>query len=205
MAIKHDEVLFSVLIISIPSRIEKLSKLYDFLIKQIGDLPVEVLCLIDNKAMTIGEKRNRMLQTARGKYLAFLDDDDMVSDDYISSIIYAIQNYPESDVVAFNQHCTVNGKEFMVDFDLNNNNEPAIMDANGNYHNIRRKPFHMCVWRSIIAKNTPFQDISYGEDLAWIINLSMRCKKQYKINKVLHYYRYDDRTSESIQFRNNNG
>lgn len=205
MAIRNDDVLFSVLILSIPSRLEKLTKLYSFLQNQIKDAPVEVLCLVDNKAMTIGEKRNRLLTCARGKYLAFLDDDDMVSDDYIDSIVDAIRNNHEADVIAFNQHCTVNGKEFLVDFNLNHQNEPARLDANGNYADIKRKPYHMCVWKSVIAKNTPFPDVSYGEDLAWIMSLSMRCRKQYKINKILHYYQYSDSTSESIQYRETNG
>lgn len=205
MAIQDHEVIFSVLILSIPSRLDKLANLYGNLSNQIGNMPVEVLCLVDNKAMTIGEKRNKLLACARGKYLAFLDDDDMVSNDYVESIVQAIQHHPEADVIPFNQHCMVNGKEFYVDFDLSNNNEPAVMDANGNYANIRRKPYHMCVWKSVIAKNTPFPNVSYGEDLAWIMNLCLRCKRQHKIQKVLHYYRYDDRTSESIQYRGRNG
>jgi glycosyltransferase involved in cell wall biosynthesis len=205
MTINENNVLFSVLILSIPSRLEKLSKLYAHLSAQSVDLPIEILCLVDNKAMTIGEKRNKMLGCARGKYLAFLDDDDMVSEDYCSSIVEAIRNCPEADVIPFNQHCTVNGKQFFVDFDLNNPNEPAILDAYGNYRNIRRKPYHMCVWRSVIAKNTPFPSVSYGEDLAWIMNLCLRCRNQHKIQKVLHYYQYSDQTSESIQHRGNNG
>lgn len=201
MVIPDDDVLFSILILSIPSRFDKLTKLYQNIIKQCENLPIEVLCLIDNKTMTIGEKRNKMLSCARGKYLAFLDDDDEVSNDYCVSILDAIKTNSNPDVIAFNQHCMVNGKEFLVNFDVNNTNEPAIMDSFGNYKNIKRKPYHMCVWKSIIAKNTKFPNISYGEDIAWITNMCLRCKTQYKIEKILHYYKYSDTTSESIKYR----
>lgn len=182
---------------------DKLAKLYEFLQKQAEGQPVEILTLIDNKAMTIGQKRNMLLSCARGKYLAFLDDDDMVSEDYISQILFAIRAAPNHgvDVIAFRQHCTVNGKTFHVDFGLGNSFEPVISDDNGNYKDIKRPPYHMCAWRSIIAKNTPFPDISYGEDAAWISQMIQRCKSQWKTDKILHYYRYDDKTSESIQFR----
>jgi glycosyltransferase involved in cell wall biosynthesis len=190
----------SILICSVPNRSEDLKKLYDHLQSQIGDSKeIEILSIMDNKSMSIGTKRNLLLNCARGNYLAFLDDDDWVSSDYIKEILLAIES--KSDVITFNQHCTVNGKEFTVNFGLNNPNEPASIDQAGNYRNIRRKPYHMCIWKGVIAKNTPFKEISYGEDIDWIMRLCQRCKTETHIDKQLHFYRYSDSTSESIQHR----
>lgn len=176
--------------------------LYEKLLEQIGERKdVEVLCLIDNKSMTIGEKRNKILSCARGQYVSFLDDDDMVSDDFVSSILEVIDKGQNYDVISFKQHCTVNGKQFHVDFHLTNPNEQAIL-FNGEYRDIKRKPYHMCVWKSILAKNTMFPESSYGEDLAWITQLCVKCKSEHHIDKVMHYYRFSDETSASIQHRN---
>ena len=209
---------WSILILSVPNRVvDLMMPLYNKLLAQLGDRKdVEILCLIDNKSMTIGEKRNKLLSCARGEYLSFLDDDDDVAGTFIQDVlgmmksteeqeaklrsISAIKPGTSTDVFTFNQHCNVNGQEFFVNFGLTNPNEPAILDGKFN-GTIKRKPYHMCVWKSILAKNTVFPDSSYGEDLAWITQLAMKCKVSCHIDKVLHYYRFSDKTSESIKFR----
>ena len=145
MPTDKDSVLVSILILSIPSRIEKyLISLYNKMLEQTKNYPeVEILCLIDNKSMTIGEKRQALLDSARGKWIAFMDDDDDITDDYMSTIINTIKEKP-ADVISFDQHCIVNGNQFLLMY-------PKV-------------------------------------------------KSETHINKILHLYRYDDRTSESIQF-----
>lgn len=203
----------SILILSIPSRIHYLEPLYTHLNKQIDGCnlqkDVEVLTLMDNKVLSIGDKRNKLLEICSGEYLAFLDDDDWISDDYINSLNRVINDNSflskPIDLLCFRQHCTVNGKEFEVDFDLRNPHEPMSYDANGKCINIKRPPYHMCAWRSEIAKSEKFKPCSYGEDIDWCIRLYPKIKSQYKIDKILHYYRYEDKKSESIQYSGRNG
>lgn len=193
---------FSIMILSIPSRLQQLSALYEKLQTQIGARKdIEVICLVDNKSMTIGEKRSKILSCSRGQYVAFLDDDDTVSDNYIEEIMRVLDS-SSPDVVSFEQDCTVNGKKFMVNFRLGNPHEPAVQNALGEYPPvIKRPPYHMCVWKGVIARNTPIPSISYGEDLAWIQSMVQRCKTGVHISKVLHYYIYSDAASQSIQFK----
>jgi hypothetical protein len=73
----------SILTPAVPSRIFQLQKLCFELEGQIKGLPVEHLALLDNKRRTVGEKRDALLRAARGRYVAFVDDDDDVSDDYV--------------------------------------------------------------------------------------------------------------------------
>ena len=189
------------MILSIPTRIEKyLMPLYSRMVEQAEDhTDIEILCLIDNKSMTIGEKRQALLDSARGKWVGFMDDDDGISDDYIKTLHEAMTQHP-ADVISFDQHCSVNGKEFSVNFKMGNPHEPYIPGA-GTLH-IRRPPYHMCFWRSEIAKNAKFKPSSYGEDLAWCMEMYPKVRSETHIDKVLHYYKYDDRTSESIQYAN---
>jgi hypothetical protein len=197
MPTDKDSVLVSILILSIPSRIEKyLIPLYNKMLEQTKNYPeVEILCLIDNKSMTIGEKRQALLDSARGKWIAFMDDDDDITDDYMSTIINTIKEKP-ADVISFDQHCIVNGNQFIVNFNMNNPNERYIP---GMTH-VKRPPFHMCFWKSEIAKQAKLEASSYGEDFAWCLLMYPKVKSETHINKILHLYRYDDRTSESIQF-----
>tara|TARA_R110002012_G_scaffold104995_3_gene245744 strand:- start:83 stop:733 length:651 start_codon:yes stop_codon:yes gene_type:complete len=201
---EKNNIKFTVMVLSIPSRLQKLQNLYAKLEKQIGDRKdVEVLCLVDNKSLTIGQKRNIVLNAARGNYVACLDDDDMISDDYIQTICDHIDGGDYFDVLAFNQHCTINGEEVMVYFDINHKqNDPLVRDENGKYVDMRRPPWHMCVWRKEIADKAEFRDTSWGEDWDWVSQMYPYVKVQLKIDNVLHYYQYSDDESESIQYRN---
>lgn len=76
----------SILILSIPSRLSNfLPTLLQNLLKQAEPFKnqVEILTLIDNKVRSIGKKRQNLIDIAEGEYIAFIDDDDRVSDNYI--------------------------------------------------------------------------------------------------------------------------
>jgi len=202
MSTSEENVLFTIMILSIPSRLDKLKELYTKLEDQIGDrTDVEVLCLVDNKSQTIGEKRNVLLNASRGNFVACLDDDDMISDDYIQTICTNLESNQDIDVLCFEQHCVINGEEVMVSFDMKNKtNDPLVRDENGKFKTMNRPPWHMCVWNSEIAKNTPFKNSSWGEDWDWCSRMIPKVKKQLKLLDILHYYRYNDTESESIQY-----
>jgi glycosyltransferase involved in cell wall biosynthesis len=147
--------------------------------------------------MTIGEKRQALLESARGKWVGFMDDDDDISENYIESLVEAMKNHP-ADVITFNQHCSVNGKEFSVNFRMGNPHDPYIPGAGTLY--LKRPPYHMCFWKSDIAKTAKFKPSSYGEDLAWCMEMYPKIQTETHIDRVLHHYLFDDRTSESIQY-----
>lgn len=201
MPTPQDQVLFSVMILSVPNRVDKyLMPLYNKMLKQAEGHPeVEILCLIDNKSMTIGEKRQAMLNSARGKWVGFMDDDDGISDNYIESLVEAMTNHP-ADVITFDQHCSVNGEEFMVNFSMSNPHQAWV--PRSGIKKILRPPYHMCFWKSEIAKEAKFKPSSYGEDLAWCMEMYPKIKTETHIDRVLHHYLFDDRTSESIQYAN---
>lgn len=65
---------------------------------------VEILWKVDNGEETSGVKRNALTKRSIGKYIAFVDDDDKLSEDYLSSILEGCSHDP--DVVAFNLEFT---------------------------------------------------------------------------------------------------
>jgi len=193
----------SILILSIPSRIEKLQKLISRLESQITDNDVEILSLLDNKSFHIYEKRNELLEMARGDYICFLDDDDFITEDYVPSVLKAIDENP--DVICFKQHCNYNGYPFDVYFDINHQWSPMEqLRFNGiSFNDLKRPPFHMCPFKSEISKSEKFREKydSNGqscEDADWLLRLYPKVKSQVFIDKVLHQYLYSSQETESI-------
>lgn len=184
----------SVLICSIPTRYSMMEKLYNKLLSQVGNEDVEILCLIDNKKRTIGDKRNALVVSARGDYLTFIDDDDDVFDNYIKELLTGIKS--NSDVIVFNEICTFNGENtFVVRPGIEYENEKT-RKINGRWVDIKRKPWHWCVWRSSIAKTERVPDMSFGEDELWCRRLLPKIKTQHRIDKILRRYIYNDKTSD---------
>jgi len=184
-------VILSILTPSVPSRLEQLNALRAMLASQIGDqLAVEHLILIDNKRRTVGEKRDNLLRIALGRYVAFVDDDDFVSEDYINEIV--ARTWSNADVITFRQLATVNGQTAEIQFRLGNENQsfqPGML--------VKRNAWHICAWRRELALTSHFPAWNYGEDWEFAAPLCRIAKTEEHIPKVLHYYRHDAKTTEA--------
>lgn len=193
--LKINKTIFSVLLLGIPERIDKLKQLINKLNQQISDenasKRIEVLALIDNKYRSVGSKRQALLDIAKGKFVAFIDDDDDISDNYISEISKAIEENGDVDVITFNQIAKIdNYPESQVLFSLKHDHEDYDP-----YRPTKRKPFHMCVWNTRLTKTIKFPDISKIEDRCWIEELCKIAKTEHKIEKFLHFYIFNSSTT----------
>jgi len=196
---------FSILIPAIPERIDLLTRLLAKLNPQTEKQPVEVIVLMDNKKRPLGDKRNLMMRECQGKFLAHLDDDDSISDDYVSSILTTLDDNPETDVVCFQQRADLGDKmPYTVHTSLAFENEDsniAKKKVNGKtveYRpDIKRKPWHWCVWRTEIARKGVFPCEFYAEDWLWLQQVIPLCQTEVQIKKILHYYYYNKQVSLS--------
>jgi len=192
------EIKFSVLIPSIFERLAMAKKLHKRLEKLHGGREdIEVLMFTDNKKRSIGKKREDLVGLARGKYLAFVDDDDNVSDKYFESIMQVIDRGGDNDLIIINTTASIEGKEFKVNVGLNFPNEQVKGDGKGGFKDIRRKPFHVCVWKSDLAKTEGFPDKNYSEDWEWCEKLLPKVKYHVKIDEYLHKYHYSKEISQA--------
>jgi len=182
----------SILIPSIPSRFNQLQRIFATLEHQAKGRDVEILCFLDNKKRSIGYKRDALVQMSKGDYVSFVDDDDQVSGEYVTSLLQGIEHKP--DVVTFNQKCIIDDRECIVDFDLHyKSNQPFTPDKV-----IKRRPFHVCAFRGDIARRYRFEDSMYGEDWMWCEQLLKDVKTQYKINEIIHTYIFDKEVTEAL-------
>ena len=175
----------SILIPTIESRRNYLAKL-DYKLKweiNLFKLEGQVEILIEYGAGTIGEKRNKLLQRATGDYIAFIDDDDDISDDYLHYLIEGIKTNPT--------HCSLIGLYiengiYKKPFIHSNKYKHAFADSQFYY----RAPLHInCIKRSLCL-DFKFDHKNFGEDGVWMEHLvkSGRLNNEYWIPQVLYFY-----------------
>jgi len=190
----------SILIPSTPNRVAgKMLELFNCLEKQVNKLSnpndVELLVLLDNKKRSIGFKRESLLYIARGDFVAFMDDDDMVHDFYIEEAVRAIDAHPEVDVITFKEYVYINDSpRYELTFELGypKNDAVQIPDA-------KRPPWHCCFWKRTLAQKYHFPDLMYGEDWAWASQINQEAKTSHHIDKFMRTYKYNDTVTEAIE------
>lgn len=177
---------FSILTPTIPGRETQLAALQAKIAAQPGDIEHLVLC--DNRARSIGAKRQALMDIARGDYVAFVDDDDDISDDYVASLLTAIQS--GADCITFHQRAIYNGIESEVRFGVKHQDGPFTPGGI-----TLRAPWHVCAWKRDIVTGCQFLETNYGEDLAWCLQARRRIKTGFHIPRILHTYRHDAATT----------
>ena len=159
---------WSVLIPTIPGREASLQSLLASLRETLAriapHLRVEYCIAFDNREKSIGRKRQDLLQGAKGKYMAFIDDDDAITDAYIEDL---------RDTISGSFHVMrLRGQIQQFTFTHSLENTLSGMMASGEV--FLRPPNHLNPMLTDVAKLVPFGDAVRGEDLDWTIRLAKR-------------------------------
>lgn len=190
----------SILTPSVPSRVDNsLKTLMEKIDKQIKEnnleKKVEHLIFIDNKIRTVGRKRDNLVQSAVGQFIAFVDDDDDISDDYVLEIVNAIKNNSDVDVITFKQDCYIeNYPRSVANFGLKNEQQPYSPGTV-----FTRKPYHICAWNRLLAKNYNVPSNNICEDQGWVCQMWDVAKTEYHIDKILHTYNHSTANTTCLQ------
>ena len=191
----------SILIPSVHTRRNTfLPKIQDQIYGQIDNLSefekskVEVIVLSDNKTLMLGDKRNIMAEMAQGKYIQFVDDDDRVSEDFVKTLLDATEK--DADVISILAEVTINGSMPKIcDYSIKHKKD---YNTSSRYYRI---PNHICCVKKEISLKSSFPSLKYAEDQAYSKLLISHLKTEYKINRVLYYYDYNDNVTET-QYQN---
>jgi len=97
----------SILIASLIEREYYLKRILSILEPQLTP-EVELVIEIDNRELILGIKQQKLLERAKGDYVCYVDEDDIIPPYYVSEILKAIESEP--DCVATNGIITVDGK-----------------------------------------------------------------------------------------------
>lgn len=183
----------SILICSLPNRLEKLKPIIDSLRHQSIGKSVQILYLGDNKSMTVGEKRNKLLDLADGWYITFIDDDDQIKPNYLPRIMEAIKEVPE--VITFQVEKFFNGQQ--------DRTQKFSREYGRNHRSPDKKfnlmlPNHLCVWRKDVIKER-FPHKNLAEDHQWAEMMLPHYSNEFHIDEVLYTYNFDKSVTETQQ------
>lgn len=182
MNLSSDKPTLSILICSLTSRHKTLNELVVELKRQKTDR-VEILAEIDGGQITTGAKRNLLLERAQGDYIAFVDDDDMVSEDYVEKILKAIETRPDC--------CGIEG---IITFEKRQESRLFI-------HSLQHKewfemdkvyyrcPNHLSPVKRELALQTGFPDKTIGEDRDYSLRLLSLLKTEVYIDGPIYFYK----------------
>jgi len=105
---EKENIKLSILMATTVDRRDLFRPLYIEIMGQCNMKPVEVLFEEDNKEISIGAKRQKLLERAKGEYIVFFDSDDWPYPVYVVSILEALKSNP--DCVGFLIFMTTNGE-----------------------------------------------------------------------------------------------
>jgi hypothetical protein len=185
---------WTIMIPTIPGRERKLQSLiksiHELRQRVCPDLRIAIAIGFDNREVTIGAKRQSMLQAAQGKYVSFIDDDDRVSAHYFEDAAACI---------AGNFDCMrLRGEIVGYTWTFTHSTANKLTDFMANETTFLRPPNHLNVMKADIAKTTQFCDATSGEDLDWAIKLARTgfLRTEYQSDEGRIHYTYDlgDRT-----------
>jgi hypothetical protein len=176
---KHYEYDVTFLIPTIAGREQTLQRLLASLREKMAriapHLRYKINLAFDNRETSVGVKRQNLLQGAEGKYSAFIDDDDEITDAYVEDLGQTIQgSYPVM---------RLRGRIDPYTFTHSLANTLQSPMAGGGV--FLRPPNHLNPMLTDVAKLIPFRDAIRGEDLDWTIRLA-------RAGFLTHEYTSDD-------------
>lgn len=192
----------SILIATVIDRRAMFEILYKEFLKQIdyNDYhdKVEVIYNEDNKEISVGRKRQLLLEEAKGEYIVFFDSDDFPSENYVRDIVVALETkivYSENgksklgyaDCVGFLIKMTTDGKNEQT---CCHSLKYPIWDSGVDGYDYVRNVTHFNPVRRELALQVGFQDKRYGEDKEYSDKVTTLCKTEIFLHKYLFNYRY---------------
>lgn len=155
------------------------------LMKQTRGHDVNVITLMDDAKIPLHEKRNILMSISTAEFISFVDDDDRVPSDFVSTILDSLDTV--IDYVGFevrHYHKGVITKPVYHSLE----HQEWYSDEEGYYRNIS----HLNPIRREIAIQFPFT-VPFGEDKDWAerVYASGLVKTQRYIDREMYYY-YSD-------------
>ena len=176
---------FQILIPTMPGREAMLFALLQRLEPQLKLHP-QASYFLDAGTGSIGVKRQRMIEKATADYIAFVDDDDMVSEDYLDRIMPRLESKP--DCVGITMHVTMDGRDWHP--------SPIFRHSlrfreNFQWHGQDRTPHHLCPLRRSAAHQSRFPDLTWGEDFRFAMGLLEHLKtEEWSGDEPIYFYNY---------------
>lgn len=165
------------------------------------DSRINVTNLVDKKG--VSQARNIALDNAAGEYVAFIDGDDYIADDYIERLYDEINE--KYDLVCSGYYEVKNNE--MKKFTLSNKDCDNINESYDVYlDNFNATVLMQSVWGKLfkkdIIRNIRFENLMYGEDELFFVKVLIQNVHMKNIDYVGYYYRqYNESTLTKAQLK----
>jgi len=171
--------ILSILIASLRSRKLKLERLLTSLGTHSG---VEALVEVDDGELSIGLKRQTLLDRANGKYIVYLDDDDIVAENFVAKILENIKFNPDA-IGYWIEHHKDGHKQFIKKMTLG-------LTSQVMYQGDLLSPLtHRSVVKRKILNEFTFPNIDWAEDRPYWAHIQkkIRWEKVILLEDILYY------------------
>ena len=163
--------IWTILILTIPNRAKYLQELMERLKPQIMASNGMVTVLLDDRLdVSIGQKRNDLVNRCQTEYSSFIDDDDLVSEDYVKSHLSILNEYPGIDGIGFKGVLSQDGRGMQL-FKHSGEYNGWYQQSEGGQTVYYRCLNHWNVIKNDYRKQCPFPDLNYAEDHAQSIDM----------------------------------
>lgn len=164
--------------------------------------------LIDQPNGGVSHARNKGLQVANGEFICFIDSDDWVEPNYLSTFVSFYQA-SETDLIISNvvnqkNNSKINNKQF-VDKSIQSESFVPEDFFNGNDFILDNTPFAKFFKKSIVNGNDiRFNiDLKNGEDFIFVLQYALVCKKIDFINSYTYNYNRESDSSVTQKYFKN--
>lgn len=171
-------------------------------IRELDEVKQKQFVIISQSNQGQSVARNNAINIAHGQYIAFLDSDDYLSDNYFSTLLSYIDKYENVDIFSFSAIYFEDNTNKIIGY-------IADQIEEGRYVNDKfflKKVFNECAWQSWsrivragLLKETMFPVGILLEDVHVYAKLYLRDNLSiYHINKKMIYYRHREQSSVAL-------
>lgn len=158
-------------------------------IRETPEIRIEVLWESDNGELTLGQKRNVLMDRCTGRYHCFIDDDDVIARDFIKTFVPMIKSGIDYDCASFVGAHYMGGKFNKL---FHHSLEYSTWDERPDRFIRSVSPMNMI--KTDIVRQVRYKDIRNTEDSEFSFRLrdSGLLKTEFKIDPNRPIYHYID-------------
>lgn len=157
---------------------------------------VEILFIQDNKEISVGKKRQQLLEIAKGDYIVYFDDDDWPNKKYVSLILEAIK-FKRPDCLGYLISMTTNGQNRQT---CCHSLKYKVWKNNVDGYDYVRNVTHFNVVKRELALKIGFEDRRWGEDQIYSNKITRLCRTEVFINEFMFEYRYSNKQNHNQKY-----
>lgn len=148
--------------------------------------------IIDKRVdISIGSKRDSMVQRAGGDYICIIDLDDDVTDDYFDTLYEGIRKDVDAVCIAIDRQERKDGdlvRKYIHKFGYKNPHMPEAEQIS--------PAGHFCAIKSNIVKSVGYKDLGRGEDFTHCCELIEHIKTAHYVDHPTYIQFFEDRKKE---------